>query len=99
MELLNELKSIGYKDTIRYRKNLRALANLYVKGYDLDWELLHQGESKRKDLIANISFFEEKFWIPEGTFVEETMTIQSTVLHPLLDKNVSTYPPKFLPKY
>ena len=73
-----------------YKEKLLALANLYVKGYDFDWELLHQGESKQKISLPTYSFTKEKYWIPEGTFVEETTTIQSAVLHPLLDKNVST---------
>ncbi len=61
--IIEELKSIGYKDTIRYRKNLRALANLYVKGYDLDWELLHRDESKKRIALPTYPFSKKNFWI------------------------------------
>ena len=40
---LNDLRSRPIQNAKEYKINLTALANLYVKGYDLDWALLHQG--------------------------------------------------------
>ena len=88
--LMQDITQIDKLSPSDYRDKLSALANFYAEGYELDWELLHQGESKQKISLPTYSFTKEKYWIPEGTFVEETTTIQSTVLHPLLDKNVST---------
>ena len=59
-QTLNELdaQSKGYKE------NLLALANLYVKGYDLDWGLLHQGDATRKMTLPTYPFERQHYWIP-----------------------------------
>ena len=58
---LEELKV--QSSEVKYRENLEVLANLYVKGYDLDWELLHQGEAKQKISLPTYPFAKEHYWI------------------------------------
>ncbi len=85
---IDELKAVGNQDAVRYKKNLRALANLYVKGYELNWDLLHQNESKQKIPLPTYPFGKERYWIP-ATIPHVTVSSEAA-LHPLLDKNVST---------
>ena len=58
---------------------MSALANLYVKGYDLDWELLHQGESKQKISLPTYPFAKERYWIPESESTFAKKTLQAVV--------------------
>ena len=89
-----ELKTIDLSDLETYKENMETLANLYVKGYKLDWKLLHHGESHQKVSLPTYPFLKERYWIPEESpslllpgkthsFVQK--------LHPLLDHNASTF--------
>ena len=70
---------------------MEGLANLYVKGYDLDWHLLHQGGANRKIALPTYPFTKERYWVPEGAANVMTLSSQElSYLHPLVDANIST---------
>ena len=71
-----------------YKKKLEALANLYVKGYDLDWELLHQGESHDKISLPTYPFIHKRYWVP---FDATTHKLQATVLPKTVPPAASCY--------
>ncbi len=48
-----------------YKDKLEVLANLYVKGYELDWELVHQGEARQRICLPTYPFLKQRYWIPE----------------------------------
>ena len=57
---LQELKENKHQNAKEYIKNLSALANLYVKGYEIDWALLHQDEAKQKISLPTYPFAKEQ---------------------------------------
>src|SRR5439155_284424 len=63
--ILEELRTQSYQDIAEYRKKLEALANLYAKGYDINWILLHQGEAHQKINLPTYPFLKERYWISE----------------------------------
>lgn len=50
-----------------YHDALLILANLYVEGYDLDWNRIHQGESKQKISLPTYPFLKKRYWIADAT--------------------------------
>ncbi|MGA2655369.1 MAG: SDR family NAD(P)-dependent oxidoreductase, partial [Gammaproteobacteria bacterium] len=62
-QTMQELAEANQLSPINYRENLLALANFYVEGYDLDWELLHQSESKRKIPLPTYPFEKNRYWV------------------------------------
>ena len=65
-----------------------------MKGYDLDWMLLHQGESTLKLSLPTYPFKKERHWIPTSdtatSFTIPTAMEMIEALHPLITRNVST---------
>ncbi len=60
---LGELKE-QIQNALLYKETLEALANLYIKGYELDWELVHQGEAYQRISLPTYPFLKERYWIP-----------------------------------
>lgn len=93
--LLLKLKATKYQDEKNYFNQLCALASLYVKGYDLDWNLLHQGEAKQKISLPVYPFLKERYWVENSTLYGMSeikhYNQSSTQLHPLIDSNSSTF--------
>lgn len=91
-----ELKTIELSDLATYKENLETLANLYIKGYQLDWKLLHHGESHQKVSLPTYPFLKERYWLPKESTSSFNLSqvpfepVQEA-LHPLLDKNISTF--------
>ena len=75
-----------------YRKKLTSLGDLYIKNFDIDWFLLHDGESRNKISLPTYPFAKERYWIPK---TNDSLPLESldrlSSLHPLLDANVSTF--------
>ncbi len=82
---LEELKTLDLSNLPAYKENLEVLANLYIKGYMLDWNILHYGESRQKVSLPTYSFLKERYWLPK------VISSRQEMLHPLLDKNISTF--------
>ncbi|MBL4743023.1 MAG: SDR family NAD(P)-dependent oxidoreductase, partial [Cycloclasticus sp.] len=74
-------------DVQQYQDTLLALANLYSKGYVLDWALLHRDEACQKIALPAYAFAKERYWVATTPAVIAT---DPTALHPLLTCNVST---------
>ncbi len=66
-------------DIESYKKNLRVLANLYVKGYSIHWSLLHQGESKTRISLPTYPFAYESYWIPDIPKVADAKEVSAAV--------------------
>nr|MBA2648140.1 hypothetical protein [Legionella sp.] len=62
-DTLGRLKTVGNLDGPSYFKTLRTLGNLYVKGYAIDWEILHQDEIKQRMSLPTYPFAKERYWI------------------------------------
>jgi acyl transferase domain-containing protein len=67
--LLRELKSPNYEDELAYRENLETLGNFYVKGYDIDWDFVHQDESKRRVPLPPYPFLRNRYWIKKSEMI------------------------------
>ena len=64
---LNLLKDIANPEHIsseEYRKKLFAIAQLYMNGYDIDWQQLHIHESHNKISLPTYPFARDRYWIP-----------------------------------
>ncbi|MBP7190317.1 MAG: SDR family NAD(P)-dependent oxidoreductase [Rickettsiaceae bacterium] len=96
--ILEELKAQSIEEISEYKKQLEALANLYIKGYDLDWHLLHHGEAHQKISLPTYPFLKERYWIAADDSnpgvnrqlgsAQHRPGIKS-YLHPLLQENTS----------
>ena len=97
---MEELKTIDHTQEAQYRKKLLALAGLYVKGYTIDWELLHQGEKNQHVSLPTYPFEKRRYWFTQEESIRDGRqgmindTKQSVSmmrqLHPLLHENGST---------
>ena len=72
------------------RKNkVSKLAELWVYGYDIDWESLYVKEKKRRVSLPTYSFDLKPYWIQKGNISKEGDVTKT--LHPLLHQNISTF--------
>jgi polyketide synthase PksN len=76
-----------------YYQKLTVLAELYVKGYEPDWEKPWYGSNGRRIALPAYPFAREAYWIPEletGSINHQHGTEVPLNLHPLLGENTST---------
>src|SRR5690606_29037553 len=62
-----------------YQGNLAAIANLYVKGYEIDWEILHQDEPKQSAILPGYPFAKTRYWFnsyPQTDNQRDTLNIK-----------------------
>ena len=69
-------------------QRLARLAELWVKGLELDWTKLYGDARPRRISLPLYPFAKERYWI--DAVAEKTATVTKTVLHPLLHSNVSS---------
>ena len=92
---LQKFENNQFQNEDDYHKQLEALANLYAKGYNLDWNLLHRGEAQQRISLPGYPFLKEPYWFPTQAVpeIETAMPfdnrINSTALHPLVHRNFS----------
>ena len=72
-----------------YRENLSALANLYIKGYSIDWNALHQGESTQRISLPTYPFAKERYWVSESMVTKLSCQKMTAHLHSLVHSNTS----------
>lgn len=82
---LNDLSGLTNHLSI-YREKLTKIGELYLKGYDIDWQLLHEKESKKKISLPTYAFEKKRHWIN----VQQDLKQISHALHPLLDSKESS---------
>lgn len=50
----------------KYRDLLIAIGDMYVQGYPIDWDMLHQGESRQIIPLPTYPFLRKKCWHPDS---------------------------------
>ncbi|PEW08370.1 SDR family NAD(P)-dependent oxidoreductase, partial [Bacillus cereus] len=75
------------------RKKYSALLDLWVAGFDVDWEMLHIHSQPQRVSLPTYPFTKERYWLPEleaEVIGENSGNIkQNGYLHPLLHRNTS----------
>ena len=82
----------GYIEIAIRNREAKSLAQLWVKGVEIDWNLLygdHKAEKRpQKISLPGYPFARERYWIPEAEGSTQALH-GSTYLHPLLHRNES----------
>ncbi len=74
---LEELKSLDRSKRDEYRERLLVLGGLYIKGYEIDWRMLHQGELSRRVSLPTYAFAQERYWaVTPQSLVTSTAGLQ-----------------------
>jgi len=72
-------------------RRLDRLAEAWIRGADIDWELLHKDANPRRISLPTYPFARERYWIPKKEAGTAHGGEAVTVLHPLIDTNESTF--------
>ncbi|ASZ12601.1 non-ribosomal peptide synthetase [Chitinophaga sp. MD30] len=67
-------------------KEIRSLAQLWVKGISINWELLYPVGKPRRISLPAYPFARHRYWIPVD---EQPLSSTTQQLHPLLHENTS----------
>lgn len=71
----------------------RKLAEIWVKGLLVDWELLYADARPQRLSLPTYPFAEERYWAPE--FIKSTDNVPAEIvtaaIHPLLHRNTSNF--------
>ncbi len=74
------------------KTRLMFLAELYAKGYELDWKVLFENDGCRRIPLPGYSFDEERYWVGEtDTGIDGNSRTSLLRLHPLVDENISSF--------
>ncbi|QDS33253.1 SDR family NAD(P)-dependent oxidoreductase [Brevibacillus brevis] len=76
--------------------NIRKMAELWVTGYEVDWEQLYLNNKPRRVPLPTYPFAKNRYWIPESknkSVSGKTAApfTSGTVIHPLLQRNTSDF--------
>jgi len=73
--------------------NVKKIAELWAKGYAMDWELFYRHTKPQRISLPTYPFAMERYWVPdmEGNSIRTTSTVVSSSIHPLLHKNTSDF--------
>ncbi|MGG4102530.1 SDR family NAD(P)-dependent oxidoreductase [Paenibacillus lautus] len=94
--LVTELLSLKRSDVQEYRSKLKALAELYVKGHEVDWKDLFPKGKIQHVHLPTYPFARERYWIPVEGASDHAATAavartESSYVHPLLHQNTSDF--------
>ncbi|MGG4439282.1 SDR family NAD(P)-dependent oxidoreductase [Brevibacillus fortis] len=76
--------------------NVRKIAELWVTGYEMDWEQLYLNSRPRRVPLPTYPFAKNRYWIPESKNksvsgkTAASLTIEAAI-HPLLQRNTSDF--------
>ncbi|MFF0825423.1 SDR family NAD(P)-dependent oxidoreductase [Brevibacillus sp. NPDC003359] len=76
--------------------NIRKIAELWVTGYEMDWEQLYLNSKPRRVPLPTYPFAKNRYWIPESKNKSVSgktaapLMIEATI-HPLLQRNTSDF--------
>ncbi|SFJ89257.1 type I polyketide synthase [Thermoflavimicrobium dichotomicum] len=75
------------------RGKFTKLADLWVKGLPLDWNLLYGQDKPRRISLPTYPFARERYWVPivESKPVDTSQQATPATLHPLLHQNTSDF--------
>nr|WP_260115445.1 SDR family NAD(P)-dependent oxidoreductase [Paenibacillus sp. YPD9-1] len=74
------------------KRKYGKLLDLWVKGFNVDWNKLYPGIKPRRISLPTYPFAKERYWIPEsetGLAGGTVAPIAGTVIHPFLHQNTS----------
>ncbi|TQK74550.1 polyketide synthase PksM [Brevibacillus sp. AG162] len=76
--------------------NIRKMAELWVTGYEMDWEQLYLNHKPRRVSLPTYPFAKKRYWIPESknksvSGKTDTPFTSETAIHPLLQRNTSDF--------
>ncbi|TYQ17737.1 UNVERIFIED_CONTAM: polyketide synthase PksL/polyketide synthase PksN [Acetivibrio alkalicellulosi] len=72
------------------KKKYNKLLELWVRGLSIDWSILYEDIKPKRISLPAYSFAKEKYWIKLDEEPFQKVQTAESVLHYLLDKNVST---------
>jgi amino acid adenylation domain-containing protein/thioester reductase-like protein len=75
-------------------KKLAKLAQLWVSGTEIDWQLLYGNQKPQRISLPTYPFARERYWIPvTEASTNKMVDVKGYVakLHPLLESNTSTF--------
>lgn len=72
-------------------KNFSKIAQLWVQGLDFDWNRLYELEKPLKMSLPAYVFRKEKYWYTQDRLYSGQSTGSPTILHPLVQVNVSDF--------
>ncbi|MGJ7907985.1 SDR family NAD(P)-dependent oxidoreductase [Actinopolyspora sp. H202] len=89
-ELIGRTRATG--DETRYQDAVLALADLYCQGYELNWESLFGDRPLPCVSLPGYPFAREEYWTgADRSGPEPAPSPATAALHPLLDRNDSTF--------
>lgn len=90
--LVEEVQELGTSSRAEYMEKLLALADLYVKGCDLDWKGLYQGEACHRISMPTYPFERGRYWLPPCSKTRAIIGTQGFALtsQSLIDMNKSS---------
>ncbi len=71
--------------------NLKKIAELWAKGYAVDWELFYKSYRPRRISLPTYPFAMEHYWVPEAGNEAGSNQLAAPMLHPLLHSNTSDF--------
>ena len=72
-------------------RDLPKLASLWVKGIEFDWTRLYADGTPRRTHVPTYPFAKKRYWLETGSDAGLRTAFGATsVLHPIIDSNVST---------
>ncbi|ASK28886.1 hypothetical protein CEY12_01625 [Chryseobacterium sp. T16E-39] len=78
---------MAYLESIIREKESHSLAQLWVKGVNIDWNLIYNNEKPSMIALPSYPFANERYWFPKG---EGELSLKAaSKLHPLLHSNTS----------
>ncbi|MCP4701907.1 MAG: amino acid adenylation domain-containing protein, partial [Gammaproteobacteria bacterium] len=72
-------------------KELTQLAQLWISGVEIDWQLLYPNQKPQRISLPTYPFARERYWIPISKHEAMAVPSQIAKLHPLLGSNTSTF--------
>ncbi|WP_052410166.1 beta-ketoacyl synthase N-terminal-like domain-containing protein [Paenibacillus durus] len=68
----------GFQSSFRYMENLATIAELFVKGYDLDYNELFTDGAYTRVPLPTYPFAREKYWLPDSRAAAGKATVETT---------------------
>jgi acyl transferase domain-containing protein/acyl carrier protein/2-polyprenyl-3-methyl-5-hydroxy-6-metoxy-1,4-benzoquinol methylase len=78
---------MAYLESIIKEKESHSLAQLWVKGVNIDWNLIYSDAKPSMISLPSYPFANERYWFPQGE--GELLLKTGSKLHPLLHSNTS----------
>ncbi|TCS93645.1 non-ribosomal peptide synthetase [Hazenella coriacea] len=69
------------------KRKMRKLAEMWVKGFQIDWELLYPGAKPHRMSLPTYPFAQERYWPLISK--DDRKTSATSILHPLVHQNTS----------